>query len=161
MCTPLLSQETWHTSPLPFFWEHEIIYMAAVGYVDAPALCVPTPTKDSTVTYMCWRCAVLHVAPHTDNPSDGCRLLRASSREDVPPGLGSGCSVGLSDLVWLLLCSTPRFLSIITTSHAAFILLYELTPPFLKSFLAVSWLLFNLVILSKFIVTFPLSIIIF
>lgn len=170
-CTPPLPQDVGGVCPLPFFREQEIPYLhtAALGHEGAPASCISMPLPPvcksicqcKALYRVIWtplRCTFPRVAPQTGSPSAGCRLLRACSREDASRGLGNGGSAAC--LVWFH-CPTapPQGGSLITNFHNSFVILFKVISAFLKGLLVISWLLFNPVILSNFIVNFPFSII--
>lgn len=97
---------------LHFFGDHE----TRCWYVGAPALCVPTPTEHP-VTYLCSRWGFPHCNPHWQ--SFGWVQASYGSQQR---GWATSCNVGVSDLVWLLLCSS-RFLPMTAPFLAAFVLL--------------------------------------
>lgn len=87
-------------------------------------------------TYAHPRCGSLLVAPHTESPRAACRLPVASGRQ-LWQGAGRGCDAsraisgsdgqGLTAAVF-----TPVYVSFATNFHAAFILLFRLTPPLVQ-----------------------------
>lgn len=153
--------------PLPFFREQEIPYLhtAALGHEGAPASCVSMPLPPVCKSICQWkalyrviwtplRCAFSRAVPQTGSPSTGCRLFRACSK-DAPRGLGNGGSAAC--LAWFHCpAAPPQGGSLLTNFHDS--ILFRVISAFLKGFLVI-WLLFNLVILSSFIVKFPFSII--